>query len=344
MKGQGQNQSQAAEQPAARPLANNTDFGIVVIGRNEGDRLRQCLISLPLATVVYVDSGSTDRSVEWAREFGVSVVELDMSIPFTAARARNAGFRLLKKINPNTSFIQFVDGDCQISEGWSAIALAFLQTHDEVAATFGRIRERYPHRTIYNQLCDWEWEGPTGETRAFPGIVMLRASALEGVSGYLDKLIAGEEPELAVRLRAAGWRIWRLADEMTLHDAAIMHFHQWWRRCIRSGYAFAAGSYLHGAPPESHWVWESRRAWIWGIILPLICVCAPLVLGLWGLAMCTVYPAQMLRQFFRNSGTLHDRAVKAFFQILGRFPEGIGQLKFVCDRMFNRQGLLIEYK
>ena len=101
------------------------------------------------------------------------------------------------------------------------------------------------------------------EARAFGGDVMIRAAALENVGGYRDDLIAGEEPELCIRLRAAGWRIWRLPYEMTSHDAAMTRFSQWWRRAMRAGYAFAQGAHLHGASPERHWVWESRRAWLW---------------------------------------------------------------------------------
>jgi glycosyltransferase involved in cell wall biosynthesis len=324
---------------------HQTDFGVVAIGRNEGDRLKRCLLSLPpSATVVYVDSGSTDGSDLWARGHGAQVVVLDMGRPFTAARARNAGFRRLIEIEPNISFVQFVDGDCELVNEWPETAISFLQSHVDVAAVSGRRRERYPDRSVYNKLCDREWDGPVGETSAFGGDVMLRTSSFQTVNGYLETLIAGEEPELAVRLRRAGWRIWRLGTEMTIHDAAMLHFRQWWHRNVRSGYAFAAGAYLHGAPPERHWVWESRRAWIWGILLPIVCLATSLLLGRWGLAMCLIYPLQMLRQTFRSTGTLSDRALKSFFQLLGRFPEGMGQLKFLRDRVLGRQALLIEYK
>jgi glycosyltransferase involved in cell wall biosynthesis len=324
---------------------HQTDFGVVAIGRNEGDRLKQCLRSLPpSATVVYVDSGSTDGSDLWAHDYGVQVVALDIGIPFTAARARNAGFRRLIEIRPNISFVQFVDGDCELVKEWPETALSFLQSHVDVVAVFGRRRERYPERSVYNKLCDWEWDGPVGETIAFGGDVMLRTSSFQAVKGYLESLIAGEEPELALRLRRAGWRIWRLRADMTMHDAAMLQFRQWWYRNVRSGYAFAAGAYLHGAPPERHWVWESRRAWIWGIWLPIVCLAMSLAISRWGLALCLIYPLQMLRQMFRSTGTLSDRAVKGFFQVLGRFPEGVGQLKFLRDRLLGRQALLIEYK
>ena len=323
----------------------NAPFGIVTIGRNEGDRLRRCLQSLPPnVPVVYVDSGSTDRSDIWAQDFGAELVRLDPSSPFTAARARNAGFRRLMEVLPNTPFVQFIDGDCELAEGWPAAAIDFLQMHEDVAAVFGRRRERFPDRSIYNQLCDWEWDGPPGDALACGGDVMMRVSALQAVGGYRDSLIAGEEPELCVRLRAKRWRIVRLQAEMTFHDAAITRFSQWWRRTRRSGYAFAQGAHLHGAPPERHWVWESRRAWLWGLWLPLFCLAAGVLVMPWGFLSFMVYPAQMLRQTLWGKGAFRERITKGFFQLLGRFPEAFGQLQFLRERTLGRTNALIEYK
>jgi glycosyltransferase involved in cell wall biosynthesis len=263
----------------------SNSFGVVVIGRNEGERLKQCLGSLPAsARIVYVDSGSTDGSVEWARARGVDVVELDLTIAFTAARARNTGFAKLKQLAPQLRYVQFVDGDCELAPDWPAQAIVFLDAHDKTAAVFGRRRERFPERSIYNLFCDHEWNTPLGETKSCGGDVMMRVAALAGTSGYRVDMIAGEEPELCVRLRVAGWSIQRIDQEMTMHDAAITKYWQWWRRHIRSGYAFAHGAHLHGSPPERMWVWESRRAWVWGSVIPLLCVLAVFILGPAGLA------------------------------------------------------------
>ena len=325
--------------------SQQTSVEVVAIGRNEGYRLKRCLKSLPAtASVVYVDSGSSDRSVQCAGERGVQVVELDTSLPFTAARARNAGFRRLREIAPDISYVQFIDGDCELVGGWNRAASLFLDAHPDVCAACGRRRERYPERSIYNWLCDREWDKPAGEVRAFGGDVMLRASAFEAVNGYRNDLIAGEEPELCFRLRARGWRAWRLENEMTLHDAAITVFGQWWRRAVRCGYAFAQGAYLHGAPPERHYVWESRRAWLWGVWLPLACLAVSVVLWPWGVLTWLIYPLQVLRQTARNPGPLIDRATIAFFQVLARFPEGLGQIKFLFGRLLHCQIGIIEYK
>ena len=322
-----------------------TKTGAVVIGRNEGERLKRCLRSLSaVGVVIYVDSGSTDGSAQWAADNGAEVIALDMSLPFTAARARNSGFRRMQEIAPQIDYIQFVDGDCELVDDWLHAAMSFLDSHADVGAVCGRRRERFPERSIYNWMCDREWEGPVGEVRACGGDVMIRANALAAVGGYREDMIAGEEPELCVRLRAAGWRVWRLDDEMTLHDAAMLRFGQWWTRVLRSGYAFAHGAYLHGTSSERHWVWESRRAWIWGVWLPLGCLTAGLTFWPWGWATWLIYPLQMLRQTARGSGPLSHRATLAFYQVLARFPEALGEIKFMRDRLLGRRSQLIEYK
>jgi glycosyltransferase involved in cell wall biosynthesis len=320
-------------------------FAAIAIGRNEGERLKRCLKSLSVATnVFYVDSGSTDDSVQWAREHGIDVIELDMRIPFTAARARNAGFWRLREIAPDLSYVQFIDGDCELDREWPKRAIDYLDDHREFAAVCGRRRERSPDKSVYNWLCDFEWNVPPGEVRAFGGDVMIRTMAIGASGGYREDLIAGEEPELCVRLRGGGWRIWRLPCEMTLHDAAMTRFSQWWKRAVRAGYGFAQGAYMHGASAERHWVWESRRAWLWGVLLPVVCLALSARLWPWGLLAWLIYPIQVLRQTARNPGSLSDRATLAFFQILARFPESLGQLNFLIDRSLGSRTRLLEYK
>jgi GT2 family glycosyltransferase len=326
-------------------IGDKSRFGVVAIGRNEGDRLKQCLLGLRGAqTVVYVDSGSTDGSVSWARSLGIDVVELDMSFPFTAARARNAGFRYLRKIAPGLGYAQFIDGDCELRPSWPAIAVKFLDEHGDASAVFGRVRERHPDRSIYNRLCDREWSGPIGEVRACGGIFMMRMIAMEEVDGFRDDLIAGEEPELCLRLRRKGWRIWRLDHEMTLHDAGMTRFKQWWLRAIRFGYASAQGAYLHGTGPERYRIWESFRTWLWALIIPCLCAIAVFMFGHLGFIIALIYPVQMLRLTLRNRGPIKDRAILAFFHTLARFPEILGQLKFLRDLLLKRKTRIIEYK
>lgn len=320
--------------------------GVVVIGRNEGQRLRLCLASLQGAarSVVYVDSGSADGSAALALSMGVEVVELDMGTPFTAARARNAGFERLVAAEPGLRFVQFIDGDCQMRPGWTVAAAAFLGLQTQVAVVSGRLRERHPDASVYNQLCDLEWDTPLGSGLYCGGICMIRAEAFRAVGGFRAGLIAGEEPELCVRLRAAGWLVWRIDNEMALHDAAMTRFGQWWRRSVRSGYAFAEGAALHGAAPARHWVRETRSALAWGAGVPAAVLVGWLALGPMALLALLIYPTQAARLFISGSGPARVRAWRAFFLVVGKFPEAVGQFKFHVHRAGAGRSGLIEHK
>ena len=320
--------------------------GVVVIGRNEGERLRRCLDSVAAQAdaVVYVDSGTSDGSIVTARQFGADVVELDLSQPFTAARARNVGFQRLYGNGPAIPLVQFVDGDCEVAPGWLRAACTLFEGRPEVGVVCGRLRERFPDRSIYNRLCDMEWDTPVGEALACGGIAMMRSAALVQAGGFRADLIAGEEPELCVRLRRLGWRIWRLDAEMALHDAAMTRFSQWWRRAMRAGFAFAEGSRLHGAAPERHWVRETRSAQVWGLGIPVLVLAACLVFGPIAALAFLIYPLQIVRLSARRDGPLAERALWAAFIVLAKCAEAAGQLMFFVSRLTGRRTRLIEYK
>jgi GT2 family glycosyltransferase len=331
---------------AERAARQGQDVAAVVIGRNEGERLQRCLASLigHVRDVVYVDSGSTDGSVALAQSLGAHVIGLDTTRPFTAARARNAGLAHVQTLPGGLTYIQFVDGDCEVEPGWIAAGRAFLDGNPQAAVVFGRRRERFPERSVYNRLCDLEWTVPAGVSRSCGGDALIRLDALREVGGYRSDLIAGEEPELCVRLRARGWTIVCLDRAMTLHDAAITRLSQWWRRSVRAGYSFAQGAHLHGAPPEYHWVKESRRAWIWGAGIPASIVAGVLTLGPWALLPALVYPAQVVRLYLKRRGKTAIPLAASFFHVLGRFPEAVGQILFLRDILTGRAGEIIEYK
>jgi GT2 family glycosyltransferase len=313
----------------------------VVIGRNEGARLIACLASLKgqVRQVVYVDSGSADQSVEAARAAGATVVELDLSRPFTAARARNAGLALLT----GDGFVQLVDGDCEVRPNWIATALRAMHDHPKAAVICGRRRERFPERSVWNRLCDREWNMPVGQASACGGDALMRLPALRAVGGYREDLIAGEEPELCLRLIRAGCQVWRIDAEMTLHDANMTRMSQWWRRSQRAGHAFAEGSHLHGKGPERHWVAETRRALIWGLGIPM----AAAITGLLhpaGWLLLALWPLQMARLAWRWRSDGRPGVEAAILTVLGKLPEGIGILGYHWGRLRGRRRGLIEYK
>jgi len=338
--------SAGADDPCASASPVDASPAIVVIGRNEGERLLAAFRALGprVSRTVYVDSGSTDASVSAARAIGALVVDLDMRRPFTAARARNAGLARVLEQWPDLAFVQFVDGDCTLVPGWIDTATAFLEAHPDVAVVAGHRRERFPEHSVYNWLCDREWAVPSGEASECGGDAMMRVAAFTTVGGYSDDLIAGEEPELCVRLRALGWRIRILPDVMSEHDAAMLRFSQWWRRTVRSGYAFAEVAARHRGSPYGIWRVNVRRILLWGGILPVVALIGAVLVHPAFLALLLAYPAQVARIALRAGATRRESWVHAVFMVLSRFPELVGALRFYRNRLLGRRGGLVEYK
>jgi glycosyltransferase involved in cell wall biosynthesis len=324
-------------------------IGAVAIGRNEGERLRRCLTSLlgRVGFVVYVDSGSTDGSVALAEQMGAIVVEIDRAVPFTAARARNLGFAKLLETAPGIGLVQFVDGDCEVAASWWARAAAEMRDASQLAVVCGRRRERFPEASIYNQLCDLEWDTPIGYADACGGDALMRVAPFLEVGGYNADLIAGEEPDLCLRLRQRGWKIARIDAEMTLHDAAMTRFRQWWRRTLRGGYAYAEGAVRHRGEPEQFWVRETRSGWFWGLGVPAVALGLAAPTGGLSLILFGGYAVLALRIYDsarrRGLSTPHAR-LYATSCVIGKLPQVLGQMLYWKRRFTGRRPGIIEYK
>lgn len=316
-------------------------IGVVAIGRNEGERLKACLRSIPRTLpTVYVDSASTDGSAQFAQASGAEVVALDLSRPFTAARARHEGFERLTSMTSGLEYVQFVDGDCEFEPDWLATATARLNECARLAAVCGRRREKYPEASFYNALCDTEWNTPIGEAEACGGDAMFRVSAYRGVGGFDAALIAHEEPELCSRLRASGWKIERIDAPMTRHDAAISRFSQVWRRNTRAGYGYAQVAAKHAGSPFNPSCNLVRRALCWGAALPGICILLSVLLWPYGLLAWLIYPVQVARRAFLAK--LGWRP--ATLELLQKFAETEGILKNRLDKIRRRSRNAIQYK
>lgn len=338
----------AGGQGASGPLDR---VGIVAIGRNEGERLRRCLVSAAKtgAQLVYVDSGSTDGSAELARSMGAEVVELDMSKPFTAGRARNEGVARLLEAMPTAEYVHFIDGDCEFADGWFAAALAAMRGQDRLAGVWGVLVERRPDATTYNRLCDteWRWCFPFGESLYCGGIALMRVAAYRDVGGFNGGLIAGEEPEMCFRMRRTGWRFWRLDRGMAYHDADMHRFGQWWRRVIRTGYADAERAWLYRGTGGQYWAWRVASAWVWSAGVVVVGVgAAPWTWGL-SLLLLLVYAAQAVRvaRGLAAKGAPWSRALEyGVFCILAKFATILGHIRFLRLRLMGRRSEIIEYK
>ena len=325
-----------------------SEVGIVIIGRNEGERLEHCIRSFtqPGLQIVYVDSNSTDNSVEFVRSQGFDVVELDMSIPFSAARARNEGYRYLISKYPDIEYIQFIDGDCVVCDGWMTYACEYLKTNPRLAAVCGRRKEKFPARTIYNRFCDIEWDTPIGMAKSTGGDFMCRKQALLDVQGFNPQFIAGEEPEMCFRMRQQGWLIERLDRQMTLHDANMTSISHWWKRNERSGHAYAQGFFVHGNSNERYNRSSIIRILFWSLLLPLFVVLATVIFSSWFLLILIIYPLKILQITLQNRKKLGTKIslLYATSLVFCKFPQFKGIINFYRKQLSGQNFQIIEYK
>ena len=253
------------------------DISVVVIGRNEGPRLVRCLESVRQANwghaqyeLLYVDSRSTDDSVNAAQVMGATVMVLEDASP-CASKARNLGWQAA-----SGEFVLFLDGDTELHPDFVQQALQTLK-ESRLCAVWGHRRESRPTQSLYTRVLDLDWIYPTGRTLYFGGDVLVRRSALTEVNGFDPSLKAGEEPEMCARLRAAGWEIEHIDAPMTQHDLAVNTFRAYWLRAYRSGIAYAEVAHRMRAKGDILWQHESKRDFRHGVLFllsPLLLACA----------------------------------------------------------------------
>lgn len=322
-------------------------LAIVVIGRNEGERLRRCIDSLIESTdrIVYVDSGSTDGSVQMATSRGIHVEGLDMSRPFSAARARNQGFGAVQRLCADAKYVQFVDGDCEVLPGWLGHGMGLLESRPDVVAVFGKLIERHPERSVYNHYAQMTWNPPAeGEVDMFGGNVMARVAAVSAVGGFREGIIDGEDQDLAIRLRSQGGKVWFADAPMALHDLDVHEFSRWWTRCTRDGYGNGQMAALHADSPDRPRRRDWIRTWFWGAVLPVLSLASTIKLGWAGLLPLLLYGVIFLRIYLRRKEACGRDLAYAALTIVGYFGSAVGQAKYVVDRLLGRAGGIIEYK
>ena len=248
---------------------------------------------------------------------------------------------------PDVAFVQFLDGDCDLVELWLGRGAAALNKRPDVGIVCGHVREIHPEASVYNKLCDLEWEQTPGEIGTSGGRFMIRREVFSAAGGFRADVIAAEDDEFCIRVRGLGWKILMVDAEMARHDAAMTQFSEWWRRSRRTGHAYAQVAALHGKGEERYFVRDCRRVWFWGLVMPLLAVGLAAFTHGWSLLLLVAYALQFVRIYFRSRGrgwAVEDAFDYAFFTVLAKFPALVGMLEYHWRQRRGHAAKIIEYK
>jgi glycosyltransferase involved in cell wall biosynthesis len=324
---------------------------VVVIGRNEGERLRRCLRSVFgmgrdfALEVIYVDSGSTDGSVALAEAEGAQTIALKPERP-SAALGRNAGWNAAKG-----SIVLFLDGDTVLYPNFVASSLPEFSA-PSVAVIWGHRREIHPEQSIFNRTLDLDWVYAPGLAEYCGGDALFRRGILARTNGFDATLIAGEEPELCRRITALGFDILHVDHPMTGHDLAITRWSQYWKRCTRAGHAFAEVADRFRNTDQPFWSGESERNRNRFLILAaglLAAIAAAIVLRslLPIAAYFILFALFSVRSAWKQSWKTGDRIALLMYGVhshLQQVPIYFGQLQYKWSRRRGKRLILFEYK
>lgn len=327
---------------------------MVIIGRNEGERLVRCIRSVQAMSdfsdehteIIYVDSDSTDDSPTQAKQLGAKVLTVHPERP-AAAIGRNAGWQAAQ-----APYVLFLDGDTILNPDFVAAAFQQLEANPKTAIVWGHRRELYPEKSLYQRVLDLDWVYPIGLSDFCGGDAVMRRDVLAEVDGYNPQLIAGEEPEMCQRIRAKGYEIQHIDQAMTLHDLAITRWSQYWRRATRAGHAYAEVSNLLKNTDTPLWEQEAKRnlfhasvlfaVALFGIVVSLaLSSMIPALLSLGFFIAISIRSAWKCRWKSQSPFTLFLYGVHSHFQ---QIPIAFGQLSYYYLRWQGKRRGLIEYK
>jgi glycosyltransferase involved in cell wall biosynthesis len=221
-------------------------LSVVVIGKNEEVCVARCLRSVLAAVeqvggaeIVYIDSASTDQTVEVVRSCGIRVLSLKPEWKLSPAAGRFVGFHYT-----SGELVLFVDADTVVERDFLRHALPEFQ-QPEVAGVAGHLAD------VDEYGRPLPWIGERSEhthdvTWLRGGCALYRRSAMDRAGTFNPHLTVEEEAELALRLRHYGGRLLQIPYPIGCHlrgTVATDHILRLWRH----GRILGTGRTLHYA-------------------------------------------------------------------------------------------------
>ena len=198
-------------------------LGVVVITRNEERNIERTLTSLAsnlISVIIVSDSNSTDNTAlivsGLAKEDSRIKFFSYTTAPFTAARGRNEGVKVLPA---GVEHILFLDGDMELKPRFIEAAIDALTKNSKLAAVSGQMDNYF-----YNdrqELVEKQFNVYDVEKNQAGGAFLICRSGFDNVSGFNSNLIVNEEAHLEYKLNQNGWIMKRYDIPMIIHHTEM---------------------------------------------------------------------------------------------------------------------------
>jgi glycosyltransferase involved in cell wall biosynthesis len=196
--------------------------------------------------VVLADSGSTDKTIEIASAYPITIVQLSN----ISERCCGAGAQLAFQYSKGNYFY-LLDGDMVMHTNFIATGIQLLEGNSNIAAVGGAILEQNIDNQDFEIRASKAAKVLDGKLRYVDRLDcggLYRVSAINSVQYFADQnLHSFEEFELGARLKTKGWKLVRITEPAINHYGHTSGGYKLlWNR-FKSGYAGGAGEVLKSA-------------------------------------------------------------------------------------------------
>ena len=195
-------------------------LSVCVVGRNEEHNIQRVMESLtPLRSaiddveIIYVDSDSSDASVQCALNTADEVLVLESSRNLCASAGRYVG-----TLRARGRWVLYLDADMSLQPEFIPFLIALVESDDVSSGWVGERRDVYPSGEDRPNVLGLRDRGAT--TSGFGGAVVLPLESVIRAGNWNPRLFSNEEIDLYTRLRATDCVVRSVGVPMIDHYAS----------------------------------------------------------------------------------------------------------------------------
>jgi glycosyltransferase involved in cell wall biosynthesis len=193
------------------------------VAKDEEQNISRCIESILSSTktiesreILLVDSCSSDKTVEIAKQYPINIVQLGENWPHSPSAGRFTGVN-----NTNGKYVLIIDGDMELQKGWVEVVLKFMEETPKAAALVGKYYELFLQKNgDYSKpklAMNCKGRSKFGKIDYIFGSSIFRRKSLLEAGNFHPYLRAEEEAEISYRLTKNGYNLFFFPYDAIYH-------------------------------------------------------------------------------------------------------------------------------